>query len=176
MTEVEALLSVDAGRVPAGVVAFRPRDREAVTRRFRIVLAILCAVAAAASAISGVGRELVALLVLGAGIFGVLASPDQPEEAEVPSKPPALLLTPTGLIVRDAFGLRCWRYVDLLEVRQVSSRGESGLLIVGQDHSSDFVDTGDFERGESLWALLRAVVPPAVGASETPGSRQAAPS
>jgi hypothetical protein len=177
MTEVEALLSVDAGRVPAGVVAFRPRDRGAVTRRFRIVLAVTCALAAVASALTGVGRELVALLVLGAGIFGVLASPDQQDDdVEVPSKPPALLLTPTGLIVRDAFGLRCWRYAELLEVRQVCSRGESGLLIVGRDQSSDFVDTGDFERGESLWALLRAVVPPAVSAGEVPGSRQAAPS
>jgi hypothetical protein len=176
MTEVEALLSVDAGRVPAGVVAFRPRDRAAVTRRFRIGLAVACALAAAAAAVAGVGRELIALLVIGAGIFGVLASPDEQDEVEAPSKAPALLLTPTGLIVRDPFGLRTWRYSELLEIRQVCSRGESGLLIIGRDNSSDFVDTGEFERGESLWGLLRALVPPTVGPGEPASSRQAAQS
>src|SRR5688572_32422687 len=98
MTEVEALLSVDAGRVPPGVIAFRARDRERSTRVVRMVLSGCCAVAAIVSAFAGVGREFVALLLLGAAIFGVLATPDEPEESEPVSKPGTLLLTPTGLI------------------------------------------------------------------------------
>lgn len=159
MTEVEALLSVDGGRLPPGVTAFRARDSEAPTRRFRIAVAVSCAVTAGACGFLGVGRGIVALLLLGAGIFGVLASPDEAEEEEAPCKPATLLLTPTGLIVRDEFGLRCWRFGDLADVRQVNSRGESGLLIVCRDGSSDFVDTGEFERGESLWMLVQRLIP-----------------
>ena len=40
MSEVEALLSVDAGRVPAGAVVFRARDPESEVRRLRMVLAL----------------------------------------------------------------------------------------------------------------------------------------
>ena len=166
MTEVEALLSVDAGRVPAGVIAFRARDREKSTRIVRIVLAACCAVAAVLGAFAGVGREFVALLLLGAGIFGVLATPDEPEEPEPAAKPGTLLLTPTGLIVRDVFGLRCWRWSELRDVRQVTGRGDAGLLIICRDGTTDFVDTGEFERGESLWALIRALVPQAGPAAD----------
>ena len=159
MTEVEALLSVDAGRVPPGVVAFRVRDRERSTRKVRTVLAGLCAAGAGVSAFAGVGRELVALMLLAAGIFGVLAAPDVEDEPEPLSKPGTLVVTPTGLIVRDAFGLRSWRFDELRDVRQVCGRGDTGLLIVCQDGATDFVDTGEFERGESLWALVRALIP-----------------
>jgi len=37
MSEVEALLSVDAGRVPPGAVVFRARDPDAEVRRLRTV-------------------------------------------------------------------------------------------------------------------------------------------
>ena len=41
MSDVEALLSVDAGRVPPGTVAFFARDPERTKRRILAVLAVL---------------------------------------------------------------------------------------------------------------------------------------
>ena len=40
MSEVEALLNVDAGRIPPGAVVFRARDPESEVRRLRTVLAV----------------------------------------------------------------------------------------------------------------------------------------
>src|SRR4051795_9685807 len=82
MSEVEVLLSVDAGGVPPDAVVFPAADPEAITRRLHAVFAGLCALALIGCIMSGVGRELVALLALIAGIFVVLATPTDAEPDE----------------------------------------------------------------------------------------------
>jgi hypothetical protein len=172
MTEVEALLRVDAGQVPSGCSAFLARDPEARTRALRAALAMMFALAAVASGIVGLGHEAIALMVLTASIFAILATPDEPDPEEARHKRPTLVVTPTGMIVRDEHGLRRWQFEDVVEVTRVLSEGSSGLWVVTRSGASDFVDTEVFERGERLWGIVRRLVPtispPAAPTSRSP--------
>jgi hypothetical protein len=159
MTEVEALLSVDAGQIPPGCSAFRARDPEARTRALRAAMAVMFAVGAAASGLAGIGHEAIALMVLTASIFAILATPDEPDPEEARHKRSTLVVTPTGMIIRDAQGLRRWQFEDVTEVTRVLSEGSSGLWVVTRDGRADFVDTEVFERGERLWGIVRRRTP-----------------
>jgi hypothetical protein len=154
MTEVEALLSVDAGTVPPGAIAFFPRDPEAPVRRVRAVMALAVGAVALGFAIGGMSREPIALLLLAAGMLGVTASRTSPEPDDPVSKRPTLVVTPSGMIVRDAWGLRSWQFDELSEVRPYLHQRQVGLLIVRQDGSRDFIDNHLFERGESVGELV----------------------
>jgi hypothetical protein len=167
MTEVEALLSVDSGQTPPGCSAFRARDPEARTRALRAAMAVMFAVAAVASGLAGIGHEAIALMVLTASIFAILATPDEPDAEEARHKRPTLVVTPTGMIVRDAHGLRRWQFEDVLEVTRVLSEGSSGLWVVTRDGHADFVDTEVFERGERLWGIVRRRTPAVPAATTT---------
>src|SRR6185369_6847502 len=101
VTDIEALLSVDAGRVPPGAVAFFAGDIDVGERRTYAVLALLSGVAAAACACGGAGRFLVALLLLSGTALAVLATPTSHEEEERRIKRPVLVVTDVALIVRD---------------------------------------------------------------------------
>lgn len=160
MTEVEALLSVDAGRLPPGASAFRARDPEAATRTVRAGLAVVFAVGAVGAALAGISREPLALLVLTSAIFAVLATPDERDPEQERHKRPTLVVTPTGMIVRDAHGLRTWQFEEVVDVSRVIADGSAGLLVTRRDGRCDFVDTELFERGERLWGVVRALVPP----------------
>jgi hypothetical protein len=173
MTEVEALLSVDAGQTPTGCSAFRARDPEGRTRALRAAMAVMFALAAVASGLAGVGHEAIALMVLTASIFAILATPDHPDPEEARHKRPTLVVTPTGMIVRDAHGLRRWQFEDVMEVTRVLSEGSSGLWVVTRDGNADFVDTEVFERGERLWGIVRRRTP-AAPAPSTRSPREAA--
>jgi hypothetical protein len=167
MTEVEALLSVDSGQTPSGCSAFRARDPEARTRALRAAMAVMFAVVAVASGLAGIGHEAIALMVLTASIFAILATPDEPDAEEARHKRPTLVVTPTGMIVRDAHGLRRWQFEDVLEVTRVLSEGSSGLWVVTRDGHADFVDTEVFERGERLWGIVRRRTPAVPAATTT---------
>jgi hypothetical protein len=153
MSEVEVLLSVDAGRTPPGTVVFMARDPDAPARIVRALMALMLAVVAVGCAISGLPRELIALLALGTGIAAVSASRTEPE-GDQPVKRAMFVLTPTGLIVRDAWGLRSWRWAELKEVRPFLHEQRTGLLFVRRDGSRDFVEHSFFERDERLSELI----------------------
>jgi hypothetical protein len=153
MSEVEVLLSVDAGRIPPGTVVFRARDPEAPARILRAVLALSLSMAAVGCALAGGARELIALLGLATGIAAVSATATD-GDPDRPVKRPMLLLTPTGLILRDGYGLRTWRWPELKEVRPFLHEQRVGLLFVQQDGTRDFVDHNFFERGERLNELI----------------------
>jgi hypothetical protein len=155
MSEVEVLLSVDAGRVPPDAVVFSAADPEGPTRQLNAVLAGLCALALVGCVLTHVGRELVALLALIAGIFVVLATRTEPEPGEQPSKPPTLIVTPRGMIVRDDDGLRAWRFEELAEVVPYLHTTGEGLLLVGRDGSREFLDNRLFRRGDKLPDVIR---------------------
>jgi hypothetical protein len=154
MTDVEALLEVDAGRIPPGVVAFFPRDPEAPARRMKMVMAIATAVTALACAMADLGREPVALLLLTAGILGVTATRTEPEEPERTSKQPVLVVTPNAMIVRDDSGLRRWEFDDLVSVRPIAHRQRVVLLVETSDGARDVIDNLLFQRGEDLRELI----------------------
>jgi hypothetical protein len=154
VTDVEALLSADAGRAVPGTVVFRARDVEAPTRRARVVAALVIAGIAIACALAGADLDLVAVLALLAALLGVLATPTQREAAEVRIKEPTLVVTGEGMIVRDHWGLRSWRFEDLTEVRPYLDDRRVGLVIIARDGSRHFVDNLAFERGEDLAEIL----------------------
>jgi hypothetical protein len=154
MSDVEALLSVDAGRVPPGTVAFFARDPEATQRRILAVLAVLGGAATAASLLAGLGRPGVALLALGTIALFIMALPPERDPALEGHKRPTLVLTSNGMIVRDACGLRSWSYDDLANVRPYLHQQRIGLLIVKRDGSRQFVDTLSFKRGEKVNELI----------------------
>jgi hypothetical protein len=160
VTEIEVLLSVDAGRVPPDAVVFAAADPEAPTRRLNAVMAVVTALALVACLLTGMGRELVALLALISGIFVVLATPTELESDEPPHKPPLMVVTPRGIIVRDDDGLRTWRFDELAEVVPYLHTTGEGLLLVGRDGTREFLDNRLFRRGEQVVELIRGRVRP----------------
>ncbi len=154
MSEVEVLLDVDAGRIPAGTVVFQARDPELPGRMLRAALALGLSLAALGCALGGAPREVIALLALATGITAVTATRTEPEPADCPVKQPMLVLTPTGIIVRDAWGLRSWQWGELREVRPFLHEQRAGLLFVQNDGSRDFVDPSFFVRGDRLSELI----------------------
>jgi hypothetical protein len=163
MTEIEVLLSVDAGRVPPDAVVFAAADPEAPARRLNAVLGGVAGLALIGCVLTGVGRELVALLALIAGVFVVLATPTEAEPDEPRHKPPTLVVTPRGMIVRDDGGLRTWRFDELAEVVPYLHTTGEGLLIVGRDGSREFLDNRLFRRGEKVVDLIRRYLHPQIG-------------
>ena len=161
MTEVEALLSVDAGHVPEGAEAFFPADPEVPRRRLCLVLAVSALGVAIAFATTGADKAAVALMVIAAGVLGVMSSRTLPDEDEEPrNKRPTLVITPTGLIIRDHEGLRTWRFTDVEEVRTYVHDHRVGLLVVRHDGRSDFIDCHTYQRGERVRELVRRRLQP----------------
>jgi hypothetical protein len=154
MSDVEALLSVDAGRVPAGTVAFFARDPERTKRRALAVMAVLVGAGALASLFGGLSRPPIALLALATiGLFVMALPPERDPELEG-HKRATLVLTPNGMIVRDGCGLRSWSYDELADVRPFLHQQRIGLLIAKRDGSRQFVDTLLFKRGEKVNELI----------------------
>ncbi|HVV49694.1 MAG TPA: hypothetical protein VHO06_08550 [Polyangia bacterium] len=154
MSDVEALLSVDAGRVPSGTVAFFARDPEAVQRRVLAVLAALIGVATAAAYLGGLSRPPIALLALATIALFVMSLPPERDPATARHKRPTLVVTQNGMIVRDAYGLRSWSFDDLADVRPFLHQQRIGLLIAKRDGSRQFVDTLCFKRGDKVSELI----------------------
>ncbi len=154
MSDVEALLSVDAGRVPPGVVAFFARDPEASKRRALAVLAVLLAAATAGAYLAGLARPPVALLALATLAVVIQALPPERDPDEARAKRPTLVVTASGVIVRDASGLRSWSFEDLVDVRPYLHQQRVGLLLARRDGRREFVDTLSFERGEKVTELI----------------------
>lgn len=149
MTDIEALLSVDAGRVPEGAVAFFTRDPEIGQRRLCAVTSGLLAIGAIACGFMGAGLISVAMLALGAGVFAVLATPTISDE-ERPVKRQVVVVTPTGIIMRDAQGLRSWTFEDLTDSSSWIHADRVDLLLVRRDGTRIFIDCHGFDRGDKL--------------------------
>ena len=149
MTDVEALLSVDAGRIPEGTVAFFTRDPERGQRRLFAVTSGLLVLGAAACAFAGAGIVGTVVLALGAGIFAVLATPTLQED-DRPIRRQVVLVTPTGIIMRDAQGLRSWTFEDLTDSSSWIHADRVDLLLVRRDGTRIFIDCQGFHRGERL--------------------------
>ncbi len=154
MSDVEALLSVDAGRVPPGTVAFFARDPERTKRRVLAVFALLMGGTVVAGLLGGLGRPPIALLALTTiGLF-VMALPPERDPETAGHKRATLVLTPNGMIVRDNSGLRAWSFDELVDVRPFLHQQRVGLLIARRDGGREFVDTLLFKRGEKVNELI----------------------
>lgn len=154
MSDVEALLSVDAGKVPPGVVAFFARDPEASKRRALAIFAGLLAAATAAAYFGGLSRPPVALLALATLALIIQALPPEVDPETARYKRPTLIVTANGVMVRDGSGLRSWTFEDLADVRPYLHQQRIGLLFARRDGSREFVDTLSFERGEKVTEVI----------------------
>jgi hypothetical protein len=154
MSDVEALLSVDAGRVPPGVVAFFARDPEAAKRRALAVFALLLGLATAGAYLAGLSRPPIALLALATLAMIIQALPPERDPETARYKRPTLVVTSNGVIVRDGSGLRSWSFEDLVDVRPYLHQQRIGLLLARRDGGREFVDTLSFERGEKVNELI----------------------
>ena len=155
MSEVETLLSVDAGTVPAGVVVFHARDPEAEVRRLRKVLAVGAGLVTVALAVAGATREPVAMLVLTTAMLAVSATRTEASGEEARFKRPLMVLSETGMIVRDASGLRSWQYEEIADVRSCVCQGQVGMVVALRNGQLHFVDNLLFNRGETVSSLIR---------------------
>ena len=160
MSDVETLLSVDAGKVPAGVVVFRPRDPEAEVRRLRMVLAVVAGLVTVTVAVVGASREPVGMLVLVTAMLAISATRAEADPAEARQKRPAMVLTTLGMIVRDASGLRSWQYDEIADVRTCVCQGQVGIVVVLRNGQMHFVENLLFARGEHVSGLIRRHLQP----------------
>ena len=149
MTDIEALLSVDAGKVPEGTVAFFTRDPELGQRRLCAVTSVLLALGAIACGFGGAGLLCVSMLALGAGVFAVLATPTISGDERLVKKQ-VVVVTPGGIIMRDAQGLRNWTFEDLTDSSSWIHADRVDLLLVRRDGTRIFIDCHGFDRGEKL--------------------------
>ena len=157
MSEIEALLSVDAGRVPPATVAFFARDAEASERLTYAVLGAMTAVTALLSGLLG-GPDLVgALLVLTAAMFTIVATPTLKEPSDEDNrqiKRHVMVVTSEAIIVRDAWGLRSWRFEDLAEIAASSYEHRPYMVLIKRDGSRHALDYLSFQRPEQLREVI----------------------
>jgi len=154
MSEVEVLLSVDAGRIPPDAVVFHAADPEAPIRRMYTFLAVTGAMGSLGVALSSVGIEAVLLLAIVTAVMVVLALPTSLEPEEARNKRPTLVVTPRGVIVRDDGGLRTWRFDELAQVLPCHHAHGDGLLLIGNDGSRQFLDCLVFRQGYRLGEVI----------------------
>jgi hypothetical protein len=156
VTEIEALLAVDRGRVPPDTLAFFARDPDASERNTYAVLALSAAIAAATCAFGGTPRPLVAVILIVSTALIVLSIPTQhrEEEDEPSHMRHVLVVTPLGIIVRDAWGLRSWHFDELIEALPWHFEHRPHLVLVGRDGVRHAVDYLGFKRGEYLRKVL----------------------
>src|SRR5664279_4103387 len=133
MSDIEALLAVDAGRTPPATVAFFARDAEANE------------------------RLTYALLILTAAMFTIVATPTLKEPSDDEARPimrHVMVVTSEGIIVRDAWGLRSWRFEDLLEIAASSYEHRPYMVLIQRDGSRHALDYLNFQRPEQLRQVI----------------------
>jgi hypothetical protein len=163
MTEVEALLAADKGRVPADTLAFYAQDPDLNERRTYGLLAFIAGLAGVACALAGAQRPLVAVIFIASTALTILSAPTlRPQEEEPAYKKHVLLVTPRGIIVRDAWGLRSWSFDELTEALPWSYEQRPHLVLVERDGTRHAVDYLGFVRGERLREVLLDRVKPRI--------------
>ncbi|MCG5054777.1 MAG: hypothetical protein KA712_17580 [Myxococcales bacterium] len=153
MTNVEALLTVESGKVPDGVQVFSENNPDAGRMRAWLFLSAFLALVATVMGVEG-GEPLgVMAIVVFAAMAAVAAIPVTLDE---PRKPRVLLLCDKGLIVREHWGLRNWRYDELLRASVLFVDGEQQLCLEDRQGELHLVDHLNFAGGARLRILLEA--------------------
>jgi hypothetical protein len=154
MTEIETLLSVDAGRVPPDTVAFFKLDTDRRRLRVSRVLAVLVAAATVGLAVYGVGRASIALLVLGTALLALRGTATLPAHPERAPTRQVMVITLDALIIRDDRGLRSWRFENLTAVTPCHAYGRPYLLLVDREGREHVIDHLSFQRSERFRQVI----------------------
>lgn len=155
MTDIEILLSVDAGTVPAGTTAFFSRDRTLWVRRTWAALG--AGFLATAVAAMGTGHtEGIFPLALLSMLLATLALPTLPNDESSDAKRPVVIVTPTAIILRDAHGLRTWAFDELAGVQVSHHANRIDLVLIERDGKRAFIDGRAFDAGRRLQSAIAA--------------------
>jgi hypothetical protein len=92
---------------------------------------------------------------MAAAMLGITASRTVDEDEDPRAKRATMVMTPTGLIIRDQFGLRTWSFDQLADVVPIAYQQRIGILMVKRDGSRDVIDNMAFARSEGLREKLR---------------------
>jgi hypothetical protein len=154
MTEIEALLSVDAGRTPPDTLAFFLDDGTRGFRRVPALLSVATGLAALACGLNGCGRHAVAALLLVAAMLALRAMPTLRDDANRDPKRQVLVITAVGLIVRDASGLRRWQFEDLTDVVAGIHDSRPFLNLIDCAGTRHTIECAVYGRGERVRRVL----------------------
>jgi hypothetical protein len=121
----------------------------------RAALAIFATLCAVGCYLLGGGLMPVVLLLLAAAMLGVTATRTIDDSEGPPAKKATMVVTPTGLIIRDDFGLRTWTFDQLADAVPVVCDQRVGLLLVKRDGSRDVIDHRAFARSDGLREMIR---------------------
>ena len=151
MTSVEALLTFEKGQVPAGVQVFEERDPEVTRARPYLPLTAFLSAMAVIAGLQGCEPVAVVVIAVAAAMSLVMAIPTRVEQ---PRKPRVLLLCDRGVIVREPWGLRNWRYDELVRLRVVYVDGRAQLCLEDKSGEAHLIDHLSFKQGEKLRSLI----------------------
>ena len=161
MTDIEVLLSVDAGRTPDGSVAFFMVDPKRSWRRLSALLSGLSLSIAMLMAAAGREPVWIVALSLVSGIFALLAVPALEERVPLGHKRPVVVITGTTIMVRSSSGLRSWTFENLARAEVAGYADRMDLTLVGRDGTRAFIDGRAFDRGDRLLDAISIRVPTA---------------
>lgn len=151
MTNVEALLNVEKGFVPHGVEVFQERNPDLPRQRAWLGLCAFLGLVALVLRVQGAEPLGVLVVAIFAAMAAVMAIPTHDEE---PRKPRLLLLCDKGIIAREHWGLRNWRYDELVRVWVVFVDGQQQLCVEDAAGDAHLIDHLNFKNGQRLRGLL----------------------
>jgi hypothetical protein len=154
MLDIDVLLQVDAGHVPAGVVAVFIDEEDPLGRRVMLVFALLTAGAAILLAFHSAHAAGPVLLALAAGIFGVYATPTLRRSEDQPIRRQVAVMTQHSIIIRDQNGLRTWKLDDLRDIVARIHHKEALLMLVDANGKEHPLPPLYSRRGVNLRALI----------------------
>jgi hypothetical protein len=158
MTNVEALMSVEAGRVPEGVRVFVERDEDSGRGRVWGVLALLlggitCFVAATGTQTRDTPYE-VGLMAVFTAFALIMATPTTDEQMSARRRR-VLVVGKDGFITRDAYGLRNWLFDEIVSIALCTFDGVPHLMLEDRFGKEHLLDHANFENAEALLEILR---------------------
>jgi len=158
-------LSVDAGRIPPGTMAFFRKNADLGVLRARAVLSSAFGIAGVVLACAGGPRLLALLLLVAAALTAVLSTPTVAEDdgEGAAARKQVLIVTPRGLIGRDHSGLRSWRFEELANVFTGGHAGRPHLVLVERSGARHTIDHLRFADGERLLEVIDSRLRGAVG-------------
>ncbi len=159
MTEIEALLSVDAGHTPPGTVAFFLDDGTRGFRRLPALLSAAAGLAALAWGLNGGGRHGVAFLLLVGAMLALRSLPTLRDDANRDPKRQVLVITTLGLIVRDGSGLRIWQFEELTDVVAGIHDSRPFLNLIDRTGTRHTIECAVYGRGERVRRVLSSRLP-----------------
>lgn len=154
MSDIEILLQVDAGKVPAGVSAVFLDEEDSVGRWMSLACALLSVGGAIACLVMKVNPAGATLLVLTAGLLGINVVPTlrAPEDAII--KREVAVMTKDSILVRDGQGLRQWRLEELTNVVSQVYNRQALLMLIDRRGNEHALRPLHCRRGEQLRTLI----------------------